>query len=83
MSSNIARLVVTHFHQNQLPVDDVQKLTHHEREVLEQLAEGFGYGEITEHLGITMGTMNSHVKAIYRKLQVQTRVEAVLKLLPR
>jgi DNA-binding NarL/FixJ family response regulator len=30
-----------------------------------------------------MGTMNSHVEAIYRKLHVQTRAEAVLKLRPR
>jgi DNA-binding NarL/FixJ family response regulator len=83
MSSNIARLVVTHFHQPKPTVDDMQKLTRREREVLDQLAEGFGYGEIAEHLGITMGTMNNHVKAIYRKLQVQTRADAVLKLLHR
>jgi len=82
MSSNIARLVVTHFHQTQPPGDDVQKLTQREREVLDQLAEGLGYGEVAEHLGISMGTMNSHVKAIYRKLHVQTRTEAVLKLWP-
>jgi DNA-binding NarL/FixJ family response regulator len=72
MSSNIARLLVTHFHQTQQPVNDMQKLMRREREVLDQLAKGLGYGEVAEHLGISMGTMNSHVEAIYRKLHMQT-----------
>ncbi len=83
MSSNIARLLVTHFHHTKQPVNEMQKLTRRERDVLDQLADGLGYGEVTEHLGISMGMMNSHVEAIYRKLQMQTRAEAVLKLQPR
>ena len=83
MSSNIARLLVTHFHQTQQPADDLQKLMRREREVLDQLAKGLGYGEVAEHLGISMGTMNSHVEAIYRKLHMQTRAEAVPKARPR
>jgi DNA-binding NarL/FixJ family response regulator len=83
MSSNIARLVVSHFHHIGQPTSDVEKLTPREREVLEQLAIGRLYKEVADHLGISMGTMNSHVEAIYRKLHVQTRAEAVLKLRPR
>ena len=67
------------------PFDDhlLADLTAREREVLEQLAIGRLYKEVADHLGISMGTMNSHVEAIYRKLHVQTRAEAVLKLRPR
>lgn len=80
MSSNIARLLVAHFRQKREPVDDLQKLTRSECEVLDQLAEGFVYGEVIEHLGITTGTMNSLVKSVYRKFHVPTQTEAVLKL---
>ena len=83
MSSNIARLVVSHFHNITRPASEVEKLTSREREVLDQLAMGRLYKEVADHLGISMGTMNSHVEAIYRKLHVQTRAEAVLKLRPR
>jgi len=83
MSSNIARLVVSHFHNIGRPASEVEKLTSREREVLDQLAIGRLYKEVADHLGISMGTMNSHVEAIYRKLHVQTRAEAVLKLRPR
>jgi DNA-binding NarL/FixJ family response regulator len=80
MSSNVARLVVSHFHDIGWPASEVEKLTSREREVLDQLATGRLYKEVADHLGISMGTMNSHVEAIYRKLHVQTRAEAVLKL---
>ena len=83
MSSNIARLVVSHFHNITQPASEIEKLTSREREVLDQLAMGRLYKEVADHLGISMGTMNSHVEAIYRKLHVQTRAEAVLKLRPR
>jgi DNA-binding NarL/FixJ family response regulator len=83
MSSNIARLVVSHFHNIARPASEIEKLTPREREVLDQLAIGRLYKEVADHLGISMGTMNSHVEAIYRKLHVQTRAEAVLKLRPR
>ena len=83
MSTAIARLVVAYFHQLPRPASDVEKLTAREREVLEQLAQGRLYKEVAEHLSISLSTVNSHVETIYRKLHVQTRTEAVLKLKPR
>jgi len=80
MSARIARMVVTHFHQIPKPSRDVDSLTPREREVLEQLAKGRLYKEVAEQLGIGLGTVNKHVAAIYKKLHVQTRTEAVLKL---
>jgi len=80
MSSSIARLVVSYFHQIRKPSSDVEKLTPRERQVLEALATGRLYKEVAEHLEISMSTVNSHIEAIYSKLHVQTRTEAVLKL---
>jgi len=81
MSPNIARLVVSHFHELRRPAKHVEKLTARERDVLEQLAQGHLYKEVADNLGIGVGTVRTHVEAIYRKLHVQTRTEAVLKLL--
>lgn len=80
MSMSLARLVVTHFHKIQQPASDVEKLTSRDREVLEQLAKGLLYKEVAHHFSISPSTVNTHVEAIYRKLHVQTRTEAVLKL---
>ena len=82
MSARIARLVVAHFHQMPKASSEVESLTAREREVLEQLAKGRLYKEVAEQLGIGLGTVNKHVAAIYKKLHVQTRAEAVLKLRP-
>lgn len=80
MSPSIARLVVSHFHRLSAPAKEVENLTQRELEVLQQLAKGLLYKEVAESLGIGIGTVRTHVEAIYRKLHVQTRTEAVLKL---
>lgn len=83
MSPGIARLVVSHFHRlnHPHPANAVENLTQRELEVLQHLAKGLLYKEVAESLGIGIGTVRTHVEAIYRKLHVQTRTEAVLKLL--
>ncbi len=80
MSTSIARLVVEHFHQISKPSSEVERLTSRERDVLEELAKGYLYKEVADRLGISLSTVNTHVEAIYRKLHVQTRMEAVSKL---
>jgi DNA-binding NarL/FixJ family response regulator len=83
MSVQIARQVVDYFHQIAKPQSDVEKLTKREQEVLELLAKGFLYKEISEQLGITLPTVKSHLTQIYEKLHVQTRTEATVKFLGR
>ena len=81
MSVQIARQVVDYFHQIPAAETDVEKLTKREQEVLELLAKGFLYKEISEHLRIGLPTVKSHLKQIYEKLHVQTRTEAAIKFL--
>jgi two-component system nitrate/nitrite response regulator NarL len=53
-------------------------LTPREREILCHLAEGQSNKTIARELGITDGTVKLHVKAILRKLDVHSRVEAAI-----
>lgn len=52
-------------------------LTMRERETLETLARGFTQREAAEILGVSPHTIVSHVKAIYQKMAVNSRSEAV------
>jgi two-component system nitrate/nitrite response regulator NarL len=53
-------------------------LTPREREILCLLAEGQSNKVIGRNLGISDGTVKLHVKAILRKLDVHSRVEAAV-----
>jgi len=54
------------------------KLTPRETEILGLLAEGLSNKAIARNLGISDGTVKLHVKAILRKLDVHSRVEAAV-----
>jgi LuxR family maltose regulon positive regulatory protein len=53
------------------------ELTPRERTVLRLLAEGRSKREIAAELLVSFNTVHSHTKAVYRKLGVSTRREAV------
>jgi len=52
-------------------------LTEREQEVLRLLVRGMAYKEIAQQLGISLETVRSHVKSVYRKLHVHSVGEAV------
>lgn len=79
MSNNIARKVIESFHSPRPEVDKDKQLTAREWEVLELLARGELFKEIADHLGISVPTVNSHVRHIYEKLHVQSRTSAAVK----
>lgn len=57
--------------------DHKPTLTKREHEVLRLIAKGFSYQEIAESLHLSIHTVTSHIKHIYRKLAVGSRGEAV------
>lgn len=59
------------------PLPDDFGLTGREKDTLETLARGFTQREAAEILGISAHTIASHVKAIYQKMAVNSRSEAV------
>jgi DNA-binding NarL/FixJ family response regulator len=79
MSMQIARKVVDHFHKIRQPSSDMEKLSPREQEILAQLANGNLYKEISDSLGIALNTVKVHVRHIYEKLHVQSRMQAVKK----
>ena len=83
MSMRVARKVVDHFHQIRQPASDVEKLSKREQEVITLLAKGYFYREISDSLGISLGSVRTYLQRIYEKLHVQTRTEATVKFLNR
>ena len=59
------------------PNPEVPHLTPRELEILWGIAKGLSYNEIASLLEMSPNTVPTHIKAIYRKLQVGTRGEAV------
>jgi len=81
MSMEIARRVVSHFHQIRQPASEDETLTKREREILELLAKGLPYKQIADQLGLSPHTVHNRLRGIYRKLHVQSGTEAVAKFL--
>lgn len=80
MTSYIARKVVQSFHETPAERLKIEGLSARERDVLELLAQGYSYKEITEALNISISTVNTHIQRIYEKLHVHSRAQAVAKL---
>lgn len=57
------------------------ELSKREKEVLQLLVNGMSYKMIASELGVTYETVHSHIKKIYKTLQVNSATEAVSKSL--
>lgn len=55
----------------------VPELSERETDVLRLVAQGYVNKEIAQRLGIGVSTVSTHVKNLYRKLAVHTRVQVV------
>lgn len=78
LTSVLARAVQGEVADTDQLEDMFADLTPRESEILCHLAAGQSNKVIANHLGITDGTVKLHVKAILRKLNVQSRVEAAV-----
>lgn len=78
MSPTIARKVVRSF-----GVSAPSPLSKRETEVLELLVKGASYPEIGRALGIALGTVQEHIKNVYRKLEVASKAEAAVEAVRR
>ena len=74
MSTNIARLVIRSFQKS-----TVSPLTPRETEVLQHLARGKSYTMIADKLYINKETVRTHIKNIYKKLNVNSKAAAIEK----
>jgi DNA-binding NarL/FixJ family response regulator len=80
MTSGIARKVIATFQDQPTTTDTTAKLAPREREILNLVADGYANKEIADKLSITLSTVCWHLNETYKKLHVQSRVQAVNKL---
>ncbi len=83
ITPNLARRLLNKFEQPQAQTQAIQesknkeKLSEREKQVLKLVASGYTSTEIGSRLIISAQTVNTHIKNIYRKLNVRTRAQAV------
>ena len=77
MSMEVARLVVDSFRKE----THVSTLTARETEILSNLCNGSSYKQIAADLFIDLNTVKFHIRNIYRKLEVNSKGEAIAKAL--
>ncbi len=81
MSDQIARRVVEAFRTMGTSRLENENLSDRENEILAAVAKGYRDKEVAERLFLSVETVRTHLRNIYRKLHVRTRTEAVLKFL--
>lgn len=80
MSPQIARMLVTSVPQKKVNSSLLDQLSAREREILDLLAAGYRYKEISDKLFLGVETVRTYIRNIYSKLQVHSRTDAVNKL---
>jgi len=81
MSCSIARKVIQSFHVQQASAVEEYKLTPREKEILRSLVDGASYKKIADQYMISISTIRTHICSIYNKLHVNSKAEAVAKIL--
>ena len=80
LSGSLATMILNGFSKHG-PVDELEPLTAREEEVLKYLVQGQIKKEIAENMCVSPHTVDMHLRAVYRKLEVKTQTEAVAKAL--
>ncbi len=81
MSPSIARKVIHAFQtQPSQAITDYQ-LTGREKEILYSLVDGLSYKKIAEKYFVSISTIRTHISNIYQKLHVNSKSQAVAKVL--
>jgi DNA-binding NarL/FixJ family response regulator len=73
----IAFALTIHADADVQPTSALDALTRRERQVLELLARGYSNAAIAAQLDLSVKTVMHHTSAIYRKLGVRGRAEAI------
>ncbi len=81
MSASIARKVIQSFQHTQHTAKDSYQLTVRENEILQSLVDGSSYKKLAEKYFISISTVRTHIRHIYEKLHVNSRAEAMAKLM--
>ena len=77
MSPSIAREIINHFMGGR--VSKATILSDRQKEILEKLVDGKSYQLISEELFISVETVRTHIKKMYKLLHVNNKTEAIKK----
>lgn len=84
VSPAIARQLIVRLHPDEAPgaapaarPPPGERLSAREAEILALCSKGLRYAEVALALGVSVHTVNAHLKNVYRKLMVNSRAEAV------
>lgn len=77
MSPSIARKIVEHFSPVKQQVQSSEVLTSRQLEIVKYLSDGLSYKMIAESLHISIDTVRSHIKKIYKILQVNNKLAVI------
>jgi len=77
MSAKIARRVLQMFQSTPPTTSPTAQLTDREQQVLAGLVRGMSYKMIASEYSISIDTVRSHVRHIYEKLHVNSKVQAI------
>lgn len=81
MSASIARKVIQSFQKVPAINKDGYQLTPRENEILFALIDGLSYKKLAEKYFISICTVRTHIRHIYEKLHVNSKSQAVAKVL--
>ncbi|MBL7712634.1 MAG: response regulator transcription factor, partial [Chitinophagaceae bacterium] len=82
LTPSIASKILKHFPKRSILVTHQDEdLSEKEKEVLELMVKGFSYKMIAAELDKSVETIRSQIKSIYRKLNVSSNAEAIIKTL--
>lgn len=79
MSPYVARKVIDYFKAEKDEIKNNYQLSVREKEILSLLVEGTDSRQIANKLFISYETVRNHLKNIYQKLQVTSKIQAVSK----
>jgi two-component system, NarL family, nitrate/nitrite response regulator NarL len=77
VAATVLRLLRDPADRAQAPAGEAPSLTERERDVLRSLVRGLAYKQVADELGLSIDTVRTHIRGIYRKLQVHSVAEAV------
>jgi DNA-binding NarL/FixJ family response regulator len=83
MTASIARRVLQSFQAAPSTVVADHRLTARESEILYSLVDGLSYKKIADKYCVSISTIRTHICNIYNKLHVNSKAEAVAKVLGR
>lgn len=80
ISSTIALRVITFFKEMKKTVQSFEELTKQEDRIIREISSGYTPQEIADSLAINVSTVRSHIKSIYKKMQVNNQTQLLNKI---